>query len=66
MFSLNLAYDLDLTNNDDVDALTELKGMAGDTLGIAPVAGRPVCGIRKDGYWHHRHEDISRRKIAQR
>ncbi len=37
MFSLNPAYDLDSTNNDDVDALTELKGMAGDTLGIAPL-----------------------------
>ena len=35
MFSINPAYDLDSTNNDDVDAL--FKGMTGDTLGIAPL-----------------------------
>jgi predicted aldo/keto reductase-like oxidoreductase len=37
MFSVNPAYDLDATNNDDVDALTEFKGMSGENLGIAPL-----------------------------
>ena len=40
MFSINPAYDLDESNYDDVDALTEFKGIAGEGLGVAsPRAG---------------------------
>lgn len=49
MFSINPAYDLDTTNNDDVEALTEFKGMSADTLGIAPLRAGLYADCERTG-----------------
>lgn len=49
MFSINPAYDLDETNNDDVDALVEFKGMKGDTKGMAPLRAGLYADCERQG-----------------
>ena len=49
MFSINPAYDLDTTNNDNVDALVEFKGMQGDTLGPAPLRAKLYADCERRG-----------------
>ncbi len=49
MFSINPAYDLDETNNDDVDALVEFKGMKGDARGIAPLRAGLYAECERQG-----------------
>lgn len=49
MFSVNPAYDLDSTNNDDVNALLKFKAMKDDGTGVAPLRASLYAMCEKQG-----------------
>jgi len=49
MFSINPAYDLDSTNNDDVNALIEFKAMNEAGVGVAPLRAGLYADSEKAG-----------------
>ncbi len=49
MFSINAAYDADATNNDDIEALMEFKGLEGDASGPAPLRASLYAECERQG-----------------